>query len=704
MSEGRVKRTAICSARLLRTERTSTLVALFLLAALAFSVGSMPVAAESERMEFDPRGIFGGPRSGAQVQDPYAAPSAPEPATAGRRVAPIGLAARPVLTWRVENPFRLFDDPRETERHRHVFESLSPEQRRAPVLSAERMLAQDLPFGWAEQVFGAVCWDPASNLHRCPGGGDYVDPDHHAVLARIEQVPDAEVLRCVWRLEPRPGADAGRERQANPVTVPCNDEARLVIPYPAGADVTVEIGEVEVARTRIVVQDLLIVGVGDSFGSGEGNPDVAVRFDPDREADYGIAGENFAVAGYPARVGAWRQIGDREFQRHNARWLDQACHRSLYSNQLRAALQLAVEDPHRAVTFLHLACSGAEITRGLFLRYTGHEWVPDPPEFSQISAIAKAQCGPRETKVQILPEAYHMGGAIPELMGALTLHECDRRHSRKIDLLLVSIGGNDMGFARLVANAVLDQQSLLRRLGGWLGQVHDRKMAEAQLVELEQRYRALKRATHYILNIPWAESDRVILTAYPPMALLEDGRTICPSGTSGMEVLPVFRLDERDAADGEKAAERLHQLMRRAARQHGWTFVESHRAQFKGRGICAGYSGGIALSSAEDLRFPRRIGGTWEPFSPADFRPYAPRQRWFRTPNDAFLTGHFHVAGSLMQNILRNRNLTWTQVLLASTYSGAFHPTAEGHAAIADGVVVAARRVLEKYSGRNRQK
>ena len=37
------------------------------------------------------------------------------------------------------------------------------------------------------------------------------------------------------------------------------------------------------------------------------------------------------------------------------------------------------------------------------------------------------------------------------------------------------------------------------------------------------------------------------------------------------------------------------------------------------------------------------------------------------------------------------------QLLLASVYSGAFHPTAEGQAAIADAVVDKARGVLAKY-------
>ena len=40
------------------------------------------------------------------------------------------------------------------------------------------------------------------------------------------------------------------------------------------------------------------------------------------------------------------------------------------------------------------------------------------------------------------------------------------------------------------------------------------------------------------------------------------------------------------------------------------------------------------------------------------------------------------------------------QLLLASVYSGAFHPSAEGQAAIADAVVSQARDVLAKYEKR----
>jgi len=191
------------------------------------------------------------------------------------------------------------------------------------------------------------------------------------------------------------------------------------------------------------------------------------------------------------------------------------------------------------------------------------------------------------------------------------------------------------------------------------------------------------------------------LTAYPGLALLDDGSAVCPSGRAGMDVVKDFRLSESKVREGSALAERLNELMRKAAREHGWTFVDSHRKEFLGRGICAGWSDS-AFSTADDLRLPRKIDGVWKPYNPADYRPYASRQRWFRTPNDAFLTGNFHVPATLMQKVLQVHT-SWFQLVLASTYSGSFHPTAEGHAAMADAVVEKARAVLAKYERKREQ-
>jgi hypothetical protein len=53
--------------------------------------------------------------------------------------------------------------------------------------------------------------------------------------------------------------------------------------------------------------------------------------------------------------------------------------------------------------------------------------------------------------------------------------------------------------------------------------------------------------------------------------------------------------------------------------------------------------------------------------------------------------------------VLKSQKLNWVQPLLASVYSGAFHPTAEGQAAIADAVVEKARAILVKYEAMHRR-
>ncbi len=605
------------------------------------------------------------------------------------QVAPLAV---PKITWRVENSFRFFSDAADTEVHRATFLALPPaDQLQRPILAAEQALSARHEDGWAETMFRDTCWDARTNRFSCKDGSDYINPKSHRVALKISNVDEATGLSCTWLTAPRGGALRG-----DVITQACSEEAHFDIPYPAGAVVNVEIGGREVASEEVKVRDLLVVGMGDSFASGEGNPDVPVRFSRDRTADYGERSGGVDLTGYPARVGPWKQIGDKPFIQENARWTDQGCHRSLYSHQLRAALQLGLEDEHRAVTYVGVACSGSEVTVGLFLRYAGNEWVPNPSDMSQISAVAAAQCDEHEAPPQDLPEAYHMDGTIPELKGGLVLRKCDPINARKIDLMFVSAGGNDVGFSRLLANAVLSDESTLRKLGGWFGQVHSLDEASIGLEALILRYKSLNRALHYLLHIPWEQSDRVLLTAYPGMALQGDGVSTCPDGVAGMDVLPDFALSETKLRVGTWIADKLNNSMKEAAEHYQWTFVEDHRRDFVGRGICAGTTHDGA-NIADDLRLPRKSAEGWRPYNPADFKAYASRQRWFRTPNDAFMTGNFHVAASLLQKVLKLDAFAWFQLVLAATYSGAFHPTAEGQAAIADAVVHKARGVLAKY-------
>jgi lysophospholipase L1-like esterase len=454
----------------------------------------------------------------------------------------------------------------------------------------------------------------------------------------------------------------------------------------------------QLVRTKVAIRDLFIVGLGDSFASGEGNPDVPVQFADNREAGYGIDPDGQPLLGYPTRAGDWRKMGDGAFLRAAALWQSRACHRSLYSYQLRAALQLALEDPHRAVTYVGFACSGSEVTIGLFLRYKGNEWDRYPPQLPQLSYISEELCGKGTTSPKDYTSGYTQMGKLPELQGMI-LNKCYQPR-RQIDLLLVSIGGNDVGFARLLANAVLSDEGLLRSLGGWMGSVQSAGESVAALETLKTRYTALNKAFHYMLRIPWSESDRIILTSYPYMAYTEDAQSVCPSGNLGMDLYPDFSADAKKLTEDERFGDNLYQVMKTSAAKLGWTFVDEQRQQFKPHGFCA-HNNDPAAGTAEMLGLPRRLEGKdWSPYKPSEFRAYASRQRWFRTPNDAYMTAHFHALDPITKQVLGNKRLKWFQIIMAGTYSGSFHPTAEGHAVIADAVVRKARTVLDKYASR----
>ena len=140
--------------------------------------------------------------------------------------------------------------------------------------------------------------------------------------------------------------------------------------------------------------------MGDSFASGESNPDRPVTFSASREmvydpvnllqrdrmatrsikpaADYGVASSSDFVnpKSLPKRLledeekGLILKPNSREFQeafdRRSAQWLSADCHRSQYGYPFRVSIGMALENRHRAVTFVSLACSGADIVEGLF--------------------------------------------------------------------------------------------------------------------------------------------------------------------------------------------------------------------------------------------------------------------------------------------------------------------------------------------------
>jgi lysophospholipase L1-like esterase len=106
------------------------------------------------------------------------------------------------------------------------------------------------------------------------------------------------------------------------------------------------------AKRRIVVEDELIVSIGDSVAAGEGVPDIA-----------GL--------------------------RH-ATWQSRRCHRSAKAGPALAAREIERDDPHTSVTFVHLACSGATIPAGLLGGFVGAETDgEEPPLEAQTAVLAR---------------------------------------------------------------------------------------------------------------------------------------------------------------------------------------------------------------------------------------------------------------------------------------------------------------------------
>ena len=103
-----------------------------------------------------------------------------------------------------------------------------------------------------------------------------------------------------------------------------------------------------------------------------------------------------------------------------AQWIDRSCHRSAYSYQFRAALQLALEGSS-AVTFLDYACSGAQVNAGLFQPFQGPEFTSTkaalpPDRQAQLSLLLGELCQNYEggeVRRQALSTADEMTAIVP---------------------------------------------------------------------------------------------------------------------------------------------------------------------------------------------------------------------------------------------------------------------------------------------------
>jgi lysophospholipase L1-like esterase len=627
------------------------------------------------------------------------------------------------ITWKVSNRFRLFRDPSIFKMHenawrqygQHLNERSGSSEDAAllnynsSVLGTEHMLNdRRIPFtnilrtkfdwrGWAAKGVNGTCWDAKARRHTACGGiENYITPTSHQIEMQLKPLVSGSLIseyNCEWRVG-----------TAGVVTAPCDDVVTADLPYPAGASISVNVQGERPISIDAAVKDILIVGFGDSFASGEGNPDVPVAMAENAR------NQNL----YPKRA--------QNDASGSAQWLDQLCHRSLYSHQLRAALQIALENPHGSVAFLGYACSGAAVEKGLIGPQSYVEYVSQNQNGGNNGSSARSISGARkDTQLYWFLREMCLEGV--QNNGGFWV--CPNNHFRRnVDYVFLSVGGNDIGFANLVAWATL-RTGLTSRLAGLFGAtVSAEDFSNNMKNILPPAYAKLARAFEIALPLKGEglayDPSRIILTAYPDILADEKGQT-CAGVTNGKQNEDQFasnqsldrfsswlvvRQAKLDAA--HQQLDLLHRRMGELAEDNGWTYAGRAYADqpFRGHGFCAQRQDRLndpaeavmvpcwGKASRPTLSCQSGIfgkGSGWRPYDPSiENYPYALRQRWVRTFNDAYMV--------MNQKVITKEGQIdeAASAAIFSETTGGMHPSAEGHASMADAILLDLRAAFQK--------
>lgn len=449
-------------------------------------------------------------------------------------------------------------------------------------------------------------------------------------------------------------------------------------------------------KTQVVVKDRLVLGLGDSFGSGQGNPDKPAEADPVKLKGLADKNRNRIING------RWMKIKNAKVNwlKSKAEWLDNQCHRSLFSQHVLTAMRLASTNSKESVTLLPLACSGAEVLDGLLIPQKEPPFGKRPVADSQVNFAIRHLCpsGEFHPPVNQVYPRRESGRDRPRAIRQKLLR-C-KGGVRTPDAILLSIGGNDVGFAHAIAWAALPYSGRLgrfvtgtverifpvvcpsdstgprcgrvfppakSRISNWLPDYYQYLMDELQASGLV------------------SDPKKVFLTAYPDPTYAKGGNEVCNINASEdaleqMRTMLPSGLRPRTSWDLWFTKDEVKELqdhviaplsiaMENAANKHDWTFVNEYLEQIrKDHGLCSGYdreqSACDSVKSEPAPMYPHIRNGCWHPKRPdLEWAYDTSRQRWFRNTNDSIL---FQFDGT------------------KSSIKGAFHPDFRAHALMAD--------------------
>lgn len=339
-------------------------------------------------------------------------------------------------------------------------------------------------------------------------------------------------------------------------------------------------------------RDWLFVSIGDSFASGQGNPDLDGSPGPGGGTVCTNVTLTKILSGLPFVPGAPPLFNDPI-------WTEKKAWRSMRSGPALAAKSLqyilgATVVPGRAtssldfekVVFASFARTGAGILDGLL--------------------------GPQE-------------GA-NDYIGVGQLEECRRAIAgRRIDALMISVGGNDLGFAGTLED-LIKKDSVFRAQLKFLGTGDDaaarRKimtildkslgvgLPPGQIGDLEVRYNTLHREIEALRMS--SGIGEVYITGYPTDLFY----VMKPGGTEfracGVFTGPDLDISPPDGQLIKNIGLRLNALIDRKAREFGWHFVDID-ADFAGHGYCASDTKTYWVGAEESCRRQGDFDGMMHP-------------------------------------------------------------------------------------------
>ncbi|MEO6118598.1 MAG: hypothetical protein ABIP37_05955, partial [Methylotenera sp.] len=458
----------------------------------------------------------------------------------------------------------------------------------------------------------------------------------------------------------------------------------------------------------------IILGLGDSYGSGEGSPDQPTKWKSN------VKDKKWPIGSYGLqKVNGWVHTP--------AQWISNRCNRSYFSAQSLASLKLAADDPHSIVSFVHLSCTGAEVVDGMLApqrNAPGSESncrgtvIPsnslinnphantlnkinpkcDVP-FSQVSSAVKLLC---LVKPKSLPGSDLLSAKIKkELYGIQTyphqiswindLKFCPVESQIKPDLVLLSIGGNDIGFGGVVAWGIIPSEgkykftelmtAFARKSGGVVcpddtsGDCGGNLSATKRMDDLKKRYSALRQAFSSLLNVA---ENKIVISGYTNPLFNSNGG-ICgnpPKSDSPNEwrlsklLIPIifkpsewqFNLTGGEYPTGEatlvnkwvvsKLNNKISSVV--TGKDFNWLFVDNSSVM-NNRGWCTDVD-----EDSESLNFTPNKVYTWNAFTD--------RTRMIRTSNDSIMT-------------------QWRSEKNHDFLFGTFHPNVQGYSGMADQIM-----------------